>query len=176
LASLPLRVREPFEGRVTGASSSHRERGSSRCLRMGRELGRWRDRCSRAPATVIAAGPLLTAFDRCVRLALLGRALGRLVSRYRFRNRGGAVVAQVAQRLACRTRRASCVTRGLGPPRWPVRSRRGASTWRGCMPPAWLPAPFARWSGQKWRVTCNRWVVARVVRGGPASSARSRSP
>jgi hypothetical protein len=169
-------VREPFEVRVTGASSSHRERGFSRCLRMGRELGRWRDRCSRAPATVITAGPLLTAFDRGVGLALLGRALGRLESRYRFRNRGGAVVAQAAQRLACNTRRASCATRGLGPPGWPVRSRRGASTWCGCMPPAWLPAPFARWSGQKWRVTCNSWVVARVVRGGSASSARSRSP
>jgi hypothetical protein len=176
LARPPLRVREPFEVRVTGASSSRRERGFFRCLRMGHELGRWRDCCSRAPATVITAGPLLTAFDRCARLALLGRALGRLETRHRFRNRGGAVVARVAQRLACSTRRASCATRGLGPPRWPVRSRRGASTWRGCMPPAWLPAPFARWSGQKWGVSCNRWVVARVVRGGSASSAQSRSP
>jgi hypothetical protein len=176
LARLPLRVREPFEEWVTGASSSHRERGLSRCLRMGHELGRWHDRCSRAPATVITAGPLLTAFDRCVRLALLGRALGRLESWYWFRNRGGAVVAQVVQRLACSIRRAGCATRGLGPPRWPIRSRRGASTWRGCMSPTWLPAPFARWSGQKWRVTCNRWVVARAVRGGSVSPARSRSP
>jgi hypothetical protein len=164
LARLPLRVRKPFEVRVTGASSSHRERGSSRCLRMGHELGRWRDRCSRAPATVITVGPLLTAFDRCARLALLGRGLGRLESRYRFRSRGGAVVVQAAQRFACSTRRASCATRGLEPSRWPVRSRRSASTWRGCMPPAWPPAPFARWSGQKWRVTCNRWVVACVAR------------
>ena len=171
MARLPLRVREPFEVRVTGASSSRRERGFSCCLRMGHELGRWRDCCSRAPATVITAGPFLTAFDRCARLALLGRGLGRLESRYRFRNRGGAVVERVAQWLACSTRRASCTTRGLEPSRWLVRGRRGASTWRGCMPPAWLPALFARWSGQKWRVTCNRWVVACVVHGGSASSA-----
>jgi hypothetical protein len=32
-------VREPFEGRITGASSSRRERGFSCCSRMGRELG-----------------------------------------------------------------------------------------------------------------------------------------
>jgi hypothetical protein len=44
----------------------------------------------------------------------------------------------------------------------------------GCMPPAWLPAPFARWSGQKWRVTCNRWAVVRTAHGGLASSALSR--
>ena len=34
--------------------------------------------------------------------------------------------------------------------------------------------PFARWSGQKWRVTCNRWVVVRTARDGLASSALSR--
>jgi hypothetical protein len=34
-----LRVREPFEERITGALSSHRERGFSCCPRMGRELG-----------------------------------------------------------------------------------------------------------------------------------------
>jgi hypothetical protein len=34
----PLRVREPFEGRNTGASSSCRGRGFSRCPRRGREL------------------------------------------------------------------------------------------------------------------------------------------
>jgi hypothetical protein len=33
------------------------------------------------------------------------------------------------------------------------------------MPPAWLPASFARWSGQKWRVSCNRraWCYTRRV-------------
>jgi hypothetical protein len=32
-------VREPFEERNTGASSSRRERGLSHCPRMGRKLG-----------------------------------------------------------------------------------------------------------------------------------------
>ena len=50
------------------------------------------------------------------------------------------MVAQVAvQLLACSTRRAGCMTRGPGPPRWRVGGRRSVSTWRGCMPPAWLP-------------------------------------
>jgi hypothetical protein len=35
LAGRPLRVREPFEERITGALSSLRERGSSRCPRIG---------------------------------------------------------------------------------------------------------------------------------------------
>jgi hypothetical protein len=34
--------------------------------------------------------------DRCARLALLGRAQGRLESRHWFRSRGGAALAQVA--------------------------------------------------------------------------------
>jgi hypothetical protein len=34
-----LRVREPFEERNTTALSSRRDRGLSRCPRMGRELG-----------------------------------------------------------------------------------------------------------------------------------------
>ena len=38
-AGRPLRVREPFEEWNTGALSSRRERGFSRCPRMGRELG-----------------------------------------------------------------------------------------------------------------------------------------
>jgi hypothetical protein len=85
------------------------------------------------------------------------------------------VVAQAAvQLLACSIRRVGCVTRGPRPPCWRVGSRRSASTWRGCMPPAWLPASFARWSGQKWRVTCNRWAVVCTTRGGLASSALSR--
>jgi hypothetical protein len=85
------------------------------------------------------------------------------------------VVAQAMQLLACSIRRAGCATRGPGPPCWRVGSRGSASTWRGCMPPAWLPASFARWSGQRWRITCNRWAVACTTRGGLASSARSRS-
>jgi hypothetical protein len=39
LAGRPLRVREPFEERITGALSSLRERGFSCCPRMGHELG-----------------------------------------------------------------------------------------------------------------------------------------
>jgi hypothetical protein len=39
LAGRPLRVREPFEERITSALSSRRERGFSCCPRMGRELG-----------------------------------------------------------------------------------------------------------------------------------------
>jgi hypothetical protein len=38
-AGRPLRVRGPFEERNTGASSSRREKGFSRCPRMGRKLG-----------------------------------------------------------------------------------------------------------------------------------------
>jgi hypothetical protein len=39
LAGRPLRVREPFEERITGALSSRRERWFSCCPQMGRELG-----------------------------------------------------------------------------------------------------------------------------------------
>jgi hypothetical protein len=38
-AGRPLRVRGPFEERNTGALSSRRERGFSRCPRMGHKLG-----------------------------------------------------------------------------------------------------------------------------------------
>ena len=61
LAGRPLRVREPFEERSTGALSSRRERGFSCCPRMGRELGGQRGRCSCSPATAITAGPLSVA-------------------------------------------------------------------------------------------------------------------
>jgi hypothetical protein len=85
------------------------------------------------------------------------------------------MVAQVAVQLHARCiRRAGCMIVGLGLQAGRVGSRRRASTWRGCMPPAWLPAPFARWSGQKWRVPCNRWAVVRTARSGLASSALSR--
>jgi hypothetical protein len=39
LEERPSRVREPFEERITGVLSSRRERGFSRCPRMGRKLG-----------------------------------------------------------------------------------------------------------------------------------------
>jgi hypothetical protein len=53
LAGQPLCVREPFEERNTGVSSSRRGRGFSRCPRRGRE------RCFRPPATAITVGPFL---------------------------------------------------------------------------------------------------------------------
>jgi hypothetical protein len=63
--------------------------------------------------------PVFGRPDRCTRLALLGRAMGRLESRYWFRNQGGAVVVQVAVQLHARSiRRAGCLTRGPGPPGW----------------------------------------------------------
>jgi hypothetical protein len=60
-AGRPLRVREPFEERNTGALSSRRERGFSRRPWMGRRLGWRRDRFSCPPATAITAGPFLAA-------------------------------------------------------------------------------------------------------------------
>jgi hypothetical protein len=84
------------------------------------------------------------------------------------------VVAQVAVQLHARSiRRAGCMTRGPGPP------RRACWESEKCAHLAWLHAacmaarPFACWSGQKWRVDCNRWAVVRTVRGGLASSALS---
>jgi hypothetical protein len=85
------------------------------------------------------------------------------------------VVAQVAVQLPARSvRRAGCMTRGSGPPcRACWESEKRAHL-------AWLHAactaarPFARWSGQKWRAACNRWVVARTAHGGLASSALDR--
>jgi hypothetical protein len=56
------------------------------------------DDVTAAPAR-LPASLLLAHFDRIdrrARLALLGRALGRLESRYWFHNRGGVAVAQVA--------------------------------------------------------------------------------
>jgi hypothetical protein len=61
LAGRSLRVRGPFEERNTGALSSRRERGFSRCPRMGRRLGWRRDRCSCPPATAITTGAFLAA-------------------------------------------------------------------------------------------------------------------
>jgi hypothetical protein len=85
------------------------------------------------------------------------------------------VVAQVAVQLLTRSnRRTGCMTRGPGPP------RRACWESEKCAHSAQLHAactaarPFARWSGQKWRVACNRRAVVRIARGGLASSALSR--
>jgi hypothetical protein len=91
LAGQSLRVREPFEERITGALSSRRERGFSCCPWMGRELGRRRDRCSRPPATVITAGPLSHALTvapgwRCwvVRWVASSRGIGSATEEARW--------------------------------------------------------------------------------------------
>jgi hypothetical protein len=85
------------------------------------------------------------------------------------------VVAQVAvQLLTHSNRRTGCMTRGPGPP--------CRACWESekCAHLARLHAactaarPFARWSGQKRRVACNRWAVVRTAHGGLASSALSR--
>jgi hypothetical protein len=70
--------------------------------------------------------------------------------------------------------RVGCMTRGPGPPcRACWESEKCAHLARlhaACM----AARPFARWSGQKWRVACNRWAVVRTAHGGLASSALSR--
>jgi hypothetical protein len=78
-------------------------------------------------------------------------------------------VAQVAVQLHARSIwRAGCMTRGPRPPCWACwESEKRAHLAR-------LPVPFARWSGQKWRVACNRWAVVRTAHGGLACSALSR--
>jgi hypothetical protein len=145
----PLCMREPFEERNTGASSSRRGRGLSRCPRRGREPA---DDLTAASAHL--SPPLLPAHlwpidhrafsrgrlthDRCARLALLGHAQGRLESRHRFRSREGVVLAQLAvQFLARSNRRAGNITCGPRPPCWTRRIQKGASPWCSCMPPAW---------------------------------------
>jgi hypothetical protein len=147
-----LCVREPFEERNTGASSSRHGRGLSCFSRRGRE-----------PAVDLTAAsarlppPLLPAHfwpidrrafsrgyltrDRCARLALLGHAQGCLESRHRFRSREGAVLAQVAVQILARSNwRAGYMTCGPGFPCWTRRSRKGAFPWCSCMPPAWRSA------------------------------------
>jgi hypothetical protein len=168
-----LRVREPFEERNTGALSSRHERGSSCRPWMGRRLGWRRDRCSCPPATAITADPFLAALT--VAPGWRRWVVLWVASRHRFRSRGGAVVAQVAVQLHARsTRRAGCMTRGPGPPCWACwESEKCAHLARlhaACM----AARPFARWSGQKWRVACNRWAVVRTAHGDLASSALSQ--
>jgi hypothetical protein len=85
------------------------------------------------------------------------------------------VVAQAAVQSQARSiQRAGCMTRGSGPPCWACwESEKCAHLARlhaACM----AARPFARRSGQKWRVACNRWAVARTVRGGLASSTLNR--
>ena len=83
------------------------------------------------------------------------------------------MVAQVAVQLHARSIRcAGCMTRGP-PYRACWESEKCAHLARlhaACM----AVRPFARWSGKKWRVACNRWAVVRTAHGGLASFALSR--
>jgi hypothetical protein len=84
-------------------------------------------------------------------------------------------VAWVAVQLLARSIRcAGCIKRGPGPPCWACwKSERYAHLARlhaACM----AARPFARWSGRKWRIACNRWAVACTARDGLASSALGR--
>jgi hypothetical protein len=85
------------------------------------------------------------------------------------------VVAQVAMQLLTRSnRRTGCMTCVPGPPCracWESKKRAHLARLHAACMAAHL---FARWSGQKWRVACNRWAVVCTARGGLASSALSR--
>jgi hypothetical protein len=85
------------------------------------------------------------------------------------------MVEQVAVQLHARSiRHAGCMTHGPGPPCracWESeKCTHLARLHAACM----AARPFARWSGQKWRVACNRWAVVRTAHDGLASSALSR--
>jgi hypothetical protein len=84
-------------------------------------------------------------------------------------------VARVAVQLLSRSiRRAGRMTRGPGPPCW-VRWKSERCAHLARLHAAYMAArPFTRWSGRKWRDTCNRWTVACAARGGLASSALGR--
>jgi hypothetical protein len=86
------------------------------------------------------------------------------------------VVAQVAVQLHARSiRRAGCMTRGPGPPcRACWESEKCAHLLARLHAACMAAHPFACWSGQKWRATCNRWAVVRTAYGGLASSTLSR--
>ena len=79
------------------------------------------------------------------------------------------------QLLARSNRRAGCMTRGPGPPCWVHWKSEGRAHLARLHAACMAARPFARWSGQKWRVACNRWAVVRTAHGGLASSALSRS-
>jgi hypothetical protein len=85
------------------------------------------------------------------------------------------VVAQVAMQLLTRSnRRTGCMTRGPGPPCWACWESEKCAHLARLHAACTTACPFARWSGQKWRVACNRWAVVRTAHRGLASSALSR--
>jgi hypothetical protein len=81
-------------------------------------------------------------------------------------------VVRVAVRLLARSyRRASCMTRGPGPPCWVRWKSEGRAHLARLHAACTAVRPFTRWSGQKWRDACNRRVVACTARGSLTSSA-----
>jgi hypothetical protein len=85
------------------------------------------------------------------------------------------VVAQVAMQLLTRSnRRTCCMTRGPGPPCRACWESEKCALLARLHAACTTARPFARWSGQKWRVARNRWAVVRTARGSLASSALSR--
>jgi hypothetical protein len=84
-------------------------------------------------------------------------------------------VAQVAVQLLTRSnRRTGCMTRGPGPPCWACWESEKCAHLARLHAACTAARPFARWSGQTWRVACNRWAVVRTAHGGLASSALSQ--
>jgi hypothetical protein len=80
-------------------------------------------------------------------------------------------VRVAVQLLARSNRRASCMTRGPGPPCWVRWKSEGRAHLARLHAARTAVRPFTRRPGQKWRNTCNRWAVACTARGGLASSA-----
>jgi hypothetical protein len=79
-------------------------------------------------------------------------------------------VRVVVQLLARSDRRAGCMTRGRGPPRWVRWKSKGRAHLARLLAACMAARPFARWSGRKWRNARNRRAVACTARGGLASS------
>jgi hypothetical protein len=85
------------------------------------------------------------------------------------------VVAQVAVQLHARSiRRAGCMMRGPGPPGWACWESEECAHLARLHAACMAARPFARWSRQKWRASCNRWAVVRILHDGLSSSALSR--
>jgi hypothetical protein len=85
------------------------------------------------------------------------------------------VVAQMEVQLLTRSNRCTgCMTRGPGPPCWACWESEKCAHLARLHAACTAVRPFARWSGQKWRVACKRWAVVRTAHGGLASSALSR--
>jgi hypothetical protein len=80
-------------------------------------------------------------------------------------------VRVAVQLLACSIRRAGCMTRGRGPPRWVRWKSEGRAHLVRLHAACMAARPFTRRSGRKRRNARNRWAVACTARCGLASSA-----